>query len=268
MYTTNYSFGLNPNPEAYITKGKNRIKQHDGVVYLDNQDQFEIEVFNPKTISVLAKIKLNGNYISNRGLVIKPGQRIHLDRYFDDARKFLFSTYIADGDEDVIKQAIQNNGLVEIEFYDETVLSGIASTSSGFGGYPWNQPPVIYYNNTNPNPNTITCFDNTANYSAGITYTSDVVGVSASLKLNSNKRSLTKSIETGRVEKGEKSNTKFKDVNMDFSSYATHSVTWKILPNSQKPIEVGELRNYCTGCGVRIKKSNWKFCPTCGNQIQ
>jgi predicted component of type VI protein secretion system len=265
MYTTNYSFGLNPNPEAYITKGKNRIRQHDGVVYLDNQDQFEIEVFNPKTISVLAKIKLNGNYISNRGLVIKPGQRIHLDRYFDDARKFLFSTYIADGDEDVIKQAIQNNGLVEIEFYDETVLSGMSSTSSGFVGYPWNQPPVIYYNNTNPNPNTITCFDNTANYSAGITYTSDVVGVSASL--NTSKRTLTKSIETGRVEKGEKSNTKFKDVNMDFSSYTTHSVTWKILPNSQKPIEVGELRNYCTGCGVRIKKSNWKFCPSCGNQL-
>jgi hypothetical protein len=267
MYTQNYSFGISPNPEAYITKGKNRIKQHIDVVYLNDEDQFEIELFNPKTISVLAKIKLNGNYISNNGLVIKPGQRVHLDRYLDDAKKFKFNTYEVSGSNDEIKHAIQNNGLVEIEFYDETVLSGVNLGSSGFGNFPWNQPTYVYYNNTigDPNPYTITCSDNQSVYSAGISYTSDMVGVSASL--NSSKGKLTKSIETGRVEKGDNSDTRLKNVNMDFSLYSTHLVTWRILPNSNRPVETSELRNYCPGCGVRIKKSTWKFCPTCGNEL-
>jgi hypothetical protein len=263
MYTTNYSVGISPNPEAYITKGKNRIKQHNDVVYLNDEDQFEIELFNPKTISVLVKIKLNGNYISNSGLVIKPGQRVHLDRYLDDAKKFKFSTYEVSGTNDEVKQAIQNNGLVEIEFYNETVLSGVNLGSSGFGSFPWNQPTYVYYNNTLGDSPVFG--NNTSIYGSDITYTSNVVGTVASL--NEPKAKLSKSIETGRVEKGDDSNTKLKNVNMDFSSFPTYSVTWRILPNSVKPVEAGELRNYCPGCGVRIKKSTWKFCPSCGNEL-
>jgi Zn finger protein HypA/HybF involved in hydrogenase expression len=264
MYTTNYSVGVNPNPEAYITKGKNRIKQHTDVVYLNDGDQFEIELFNPKIISVLAKIKINGNYISNRGLVVKPGQRIHLDRYIDEAKKFLFNTYEVNGDNQQVMEAIQNNGLVEIEFYDETVLSGINFGNSGTSNFPWNQPNYIpnhfyYYNTSFPiNPYTVTC-DN----SLGAVGANGVSGVDGQPKL----KSTYNKIETGRVEKGEASNTKLKNVNMDFSSFSSHSITWKILPNSQKPVEVAELRNYCTGCGARIKKTNWKFCPTCGNEL-
>lgn len=257
MYTTNYSFGSNPNPEAYITKGKNRLKQHADVVYLNNEDQFEIELFNPKTISVLAKIKLNGNYISNNGLVIKPGQRVHLDRYLDDAKKFKFSTYEVSGTNDEVKHAIQNNGLVEIEFYDETVLSGSYLTNAP-NIQLWGQPTWIAPHYPDNNPFTVTC-----NTGTNLTYTTANIGLS---DVNYIVKPLTK-IETGRVEKGGDSSTKLKNVNMDFSSYVTHSVTWRILPNSVKPLEVSELRNYCSGCGIRIKKTNWKFCPNCGNKL-
>jgi hypothetical protein len=269
MYTTNYSVGdNNPNPEAYITKGKNRIKQHIDVVYLNDGDQFEIELFNPKTISVLAKIKINGNYISNRGLVVKPGQRVHLDRYIDEAKKFLFNTYEVSGDSQLVKDAIQNNGLVEIEFFDETVLSGINLGNSGSSGFPWNQPTWVYYtNNTNPvlGYKTSIVGDNIND----VFGSSNMVGAVANFTSSVNEpRTLkSKSIETGRVEKGDDSNTKLKNVNMDFSLFVTHSVTWRILPSSQKPVETSELRNYCTGCGSRIKKINWKFCPTCGNEL-
>jgi rRNA maturation endonuclease Nob1 len=74
-------------------------------------------------------------------------------------------------------------------------------------------------------------------------------------------------IKAGRVEKGDNSDTRVKNVNMDFSLYSTHLVTWRILPNSNRPVETSELRNYCPGCGVRIKKSTWKFCPSCGNEL-
>ena len=259
MYTTNYLVGSNPNPEAYITKGKNRIKQHDDVVYLNDQDRFEIEIFNPKTISVLVKIKINGNYISNRGLVVKPGQRIHLDRHLDEAKKFLFSTYEVSGTNEQVEKAIQFNGLVEVEFYDQTILSG----TSGFGGCTWIATTPYVYDNTQPNyiePNIFYCNSTSVNYSQNTSFTSNVVGAVAKVLQS-------KSIETGRVEKGDDSNTKLKDVNMDFSSFSTHSVTWKILPNSQKPVEVSELRGYCTDCGSKIKKTTWKFCPTCGNKL-
>jgi hypothetical protein len=236
------------NPEAYITKGKNRLKQINDSVYLNDNDQFEIELFNPKTISVLAKIKINGNYLSNRGLILKPGQRIHLDRHIDEAKKFLFSTYEIDGENSAAIDAIQKNGLVEIEFYDETVLSGFNTIyPSSCGSYYYQ--PIFTQPNYNPSFTTITC--SSGNIGTA-TYTSSLSN---------------KSIETGRVEKGGKSNTELKSGSGDYSYFMSHSVMWKLLPNSQKPVEVSELRNYCSGCGVRIKKANWKFCPTCGNEI-
>jgi hypothetical protein len=258
MYTQNYSFGISPNPEAYITKGKNRIKQHNDVVYLNDGDQFEIEVFNPKTISVLAKIKINGNHISNSGLVIKPGQRIHLDRYLDEAKKFKFSTYDVSGANSEVNQAIKNNGLVEIEFYDEVVSSGFNLTGSNstanilLGRPTWIAP---YHTN---NPYTVT-YDTGVN----LTYTATNIGLTDG---NGTPKSLTK-IETGRVEKGDNSDTKLKNFSGDFSRYSTYSITWRILPNSVKPVGVNELRNHCSGCGIRIKKSTWKFCPSCGNEL-
>lgn len=271
MLRTNYAFNTQLNPEAYITKGKNRLKQHSDIVYLNDQDEFEIELFNPKTISVLAKIKINGNYISNRGLVIKPGQRIHLDRYIDEAKKFLFSTYEVSGKNEDVKKAIEYNGLVEVEFYDELVLSGVSTS-----GTRWIPPYHIYhtYNNnfTAPiDPFTTTYGGNNhINYSAAISFTSNSTNSvdDAFLSYTPSDTPKTRSIETGRVEKGNNSNTKLKDVNMSFSDYCSSIVTWHILPNSQKPVEVGELnRSYCTNCGIRIKKSNWKFCPTCGNKL-
>jgi hypothetical protein len=245
MYNTNYTFNSTLNPEAYITKGKNRLKQVNDSVYLNDNDQFEIELFNPKTISVLAKIKINGNYLSNRGLILKPGQRIHLDRHIDEAKKFLFSTYEIDGENSAAIDAIQKNGLVEIEFYDETILSGFNTIyPSSCGSYYYQ--PIFTQPNYSPSFGTITCSSGTATYTSSLS---------------------SKSIETGRVEKGGKSDTELKNASGDYSYFMSHSVTWKLLPNSQKPVEVSELRNYCSGCGVRIKKANWKFCPSCGNEI-
>jgi rRNA maturation endonuclease Nob1 len=43
-------------------------------------------------------------------------------------------------------------------------------------------------------------------------------------------------------------------------------VEYKILPKSSKPVEVQEIRNYCTECGTKVK-TNYKFCPSCGNKI-
>jgi hypothetical protein len=70
-------------PTANLAVNKSRLKVYnpnfDMPNYLQNQE-FAIELFNPS--KKIAKISLNGDYISQGGLVLKPGQRVFLD-YLD-----------------------------------------------------------------------------------------------------------------------------------------------------------------------------------------
>jgi hypothetical protein len=71
-------------PTAHITNKKSRLKVYNGhLVFLNDKDNFEFELHNPKQKSVLVKIKLNGEYISTSGIVLKPGQRVFLERFLD-----------------------------------------------------------------------------------------------------------------------------------------------------------------------------------------
>lgn len=99
-------------PSAWVVtpndKGRKSIKS--GKVFLKDKEEFEIELFNPLTVSVLADIKLNGQSISKTGLVVKSGQRVYLDCFIDASKKFIFSTYEIDGDLESLN-ATQNNGI-------------------------------------------------------------------------------------------------------------------------------------------------------------
>ena len=65
----------------------------------------------------------NGKEISQAGLVIRPGQRIYLERYLDIAKKFKFETYEVE-DSNESKEAIAKNGEVKVEFFYEQNLRG------------------------------------------------------------------------------------------------------------------------------------------------
>jgi Zn finger protein HypA/HybF involved in hydrogenase expression len=90
-------------------------------------------------------------------------------------------------------------------------------------------------------------------------------------KFDDQPRSFTKkskSIETGRVEKGSESDQTFKTVNKNFNIWTISTSVWKILPESQKPIEKRDLVERCSKCLTKLKKSSWKFCPECGNELK
>src|SRR6185369_9879640 len=96
-------------PTAQLCINKSRLKVYNKetspTYYLTNGQEFQIELFNPTTDTILAKIQLNGKYISQGGLVLRPGERVFLERYIDVAKKFLFETYeVANTSE--VKQAI------------------------------------------------------------------------------------------------------------------------------------------------------------------
>ena len=114
----------NSKPGAWIVSPKDRGRKSikNGKCFLENDSCFEIELFNPLTVSVLADIKLNGQSISKTGLVVKPGQRVYLDCFIDDKKKFKFSTYEIDGGLESL-DATQNNGVLEVFFYKEDVIT-------------------------------------------------------------------------------------------------------------------------------------------------
>ena len=246
------NLGINGMPTAKIAVNRNVVKHYGNKIYLKNKTHFEIELFNPKTKKVLAKIYVNGEPISSSGIVIRPGQRVFLERWLDESRKFLFETYEVENSSEA-KEAIKENGKIRVEFYDESIPQQIFTTWPNQPFQPYNP---IYGNPTyEPNPS--------------IFYCSASIGASASdVTLNASQNSTpTSSVETGRAEKGENSNQSFVTDNSSFDWWSSSSIDLQILPESQKPIEIEKVRNYCTSCGTRMKSSTWKFCPSCGTQI-
>jgi len=254
-------------PQSFITKGKQRLKQHVDTVYLNNGDEFEIELYNPTQNKILAKIEVNGNSIGN-GIVLRPGERVFLERYLDEAKKFLFETYIVNGNSEEVKQAIANNGDVVVKFYDE--VKPINYYTSSNGTLTINSPNTLwpsttgtpYYGNTFTTTSTSTnaAYFNNATYTSGTFSTLNTI-------LKKNATSPTRHVETGRVEKGSNSDQSFIYDNSSFYSYPTASDWWKIKPQSTKPLMKEDLVVYCTECGSKRKKDNHKFCPHCGTKF-
>jgi hypothetical protein len=286
MYTTANS-GLRL-CTATITKGKNRLKSYRDKnstkeqFFLNDGEEFEIELFNSKTAPVLARISINGKRISDRGIILNPGQRVFLERFFDSPEKFKFSTYEVEDSKEA-KQAISENGDVKVEFYDEQTISSLTLGGSNIFGNPYNRTYTytpnygsgIYGGNINLTGNLSNGYYNgtitTSNYSSSssISNITNSSTFTSSVCMDSLSDDGTKSlsIETGRVDKGSKSDQGFIDGSGDFNSWYSNLVECKILPISAKPVEISELRNYCTECGTRNKKTSWKFCPTCGNKF-
>jgi len=112
-------------PCAFIVNphdhGRKSIKK-DNKVYLQDGQEFKIELYNPLKDPVLVEIKVNKKSVSSNGLVLRNGERFYLDCFIDDKKKFVFKTYMVENT-DESKEAISVNGLVEVFFYKEETLS-------------------------------------------------------------------------------------------------------------------------------------------------
>jgi hypothetical protein len=265
-------------PYAYITKNKQRVKQFGQNVYLKDGSEFEIELYNPSRKTVLGKIKINGEFINGGGIILRPGERVFLERYIDVPHKFKFETYTVDSTNETMN-AIANNGDVEVLFYEEEdIIIGRLNNNLN-----WN-PTYINTNLTSSIGNNF--YTSNVNYSSDMSKSSLTLdGLNGTLNFSNNPRSSkfeskydqkprsrsfakkTKSIETGRVEQGSSSNQTFKTVSKNFNVWTVSTSVWKLLPESQKPVEKSDLIERCPKCSTKIKKSSWKFCPECGHQM-
>lgn len=282
-------------PTANLTINKSRLKiynsEKEPTYYLKDGQEFQLELFNPTTNRVLAKIELNGNPISQGGIVLRPGERVFLERYIDIAKKFLFETYEVSGGDAEVKAAIQKNGAVKVQFYNEDVTPVYRPI---FIQPQWDR---YYYYNTNPLTSVgsgtpyVGDFNTTTSYSSDISNlgsaslgTMDWMEPEYSRSITTNhttldmketpktrgilKKSKSVKTETGRIEAGSDSSQSFKSVSYKFHLYPTHTVEYKILPLSEKinTTDDVKVKLYCHECGAKCGKGH-KFCSKCGTKL-
>lgn len=246
MKTINYSACVEP--QAHIATKHNRMKVYsNGEIFLEDKTEFEIELFNPTTKKVLAMISMNGSLISKRGIILRPGERMFLERFIDDNSKFVFETYEIDGKDSEAKNAIIENGTISIEFYKEKEVE-INNVSYSLGmAFPIAasyHTDSIKYRSLSTMDSTLTCLNS-----------------STISKLDDS------SIETGRIERGDVSSQNFKTVTFEKENYPFKTISYKLLPISQKPItveEINKMKTFCPNCGKKCIKKGFKFCPNCG----
>ena len=289
-------------PTANICVSKSRIKLYEKsgqmpTYYLQKGQEFQIELFNPTTDTVLAKITLNNKVISQGGLVLRAGQRVFLERFLDVEKKFLFDTYEVE-DTAEVKSAIKNNGDFKVQFYKESVKNPVMYMrghilGGSFGGPDYRHINGITtgaynnlanYSNANNGSCTITSSNaapytlTSANVGNASFYSSSLTSMDNTLSLSDTSEKISKgpttgiltkskSIETGTVEKGSDSDQKFTSVDKDFDHYPFHTVENKILPISQMLISSEDIniKKYCTNCGAKLGKTD-KFCSNCGTK--
>jgi len=73
-----------------------------------------------------------------------------------------------------------------------------------------------------------------------------------STSINLTNGTINTSIETGRVEKGEKSKQEFTEVDLDFEKNYISSTIIQILPESRKPAEVKNVK-----INIELPKGDW-----------
>lgn len=227
-------------PTAFITVKRKRVKQFGTIVYLNDQTEFEIEFHNPTTAKVLAEIWINGKQSSSGGIVIKPGQRIFLERYLDTANNFKYEVYKVSNTEEN-RKAIHYNGDVEIKFFREKTYDHTIYYSTN----------CLNINATVPSWNTIS--DNLTLYNS--TYDGTLT-------------CSTSDITTGIIGKGNASGQEFVNSNDQFEYFHTWISKWKIMPYETKPTESRDLIKFCTSCGEKLKSPSWSFCPHCSAPVE
>lgn len=278
---------LNFNEMAKVAVDKKLCKEYrdaskgdnNFIVYLNDGDEFQIQLFNPTNRVIGAKIKFKDEHRSSQDslVVLKPGERVWLERFLDCHDKFVFNTYEVSNSSQVM-EAIKDNGDLTIEFFYESENRSRGITVS--------QPTILfsqplceqtYYcgdvllgTNSCITSSSANClgFADSATTATTATYcsasTATAKGISDGPRKLSKKAS---SVETGRVEHGGYSNQSFKNVYYDFEYWPFYTKYVKLLPTSRKQYSDSDLKKvYCTNCGKKLSPK-FRFCPACGAKV-
>lgn len=276
-----------------LLKEYNNSEQSERVVYLNNGDDFQIQLFNPERKTIGAEVYVNGEKLSGI-LVLKPGERIWLERFTDKSVKFKFSTYnVEDGYSEEVQNAIADNGVITVKFFKErkknywwcddtsnpikVYYNGLVYTTSSDTALKYrNDINMVNSFETNSAMNDFLKPESTYSKECTCNFTPEADFISSyscgsymnekSFKDSCGNDNLSNTIETGRISEGGYSSQKFNNVNIDFEYCPFRTEVIKILPVSRKPYNSSDLNKiYCTECGRKLNPK-YKFCPYCGTR--
>lgn len=237
---------------------------NENTVFMENKQEFSIKLFNPSRKKIGVQIGLNGE-LSKHLIVLKPGEDITIDRFIDNNSKMVFETYNYDDSNPLASNAVANNGIIDVKFFNEKETYNIFNTNTTSTNIT-NINTTTTNTTLNSNYGTFTGSFQTTN----LTNNHNVLYSSDNKTKSSNKRSRvlpSETIkETGMVSKGDKSDQSFIGDNTNFEITSFHTYRFFIKPNSDKPYEEQEVREYCTQCSYRIRNKKWNYCPKCGNK--
>ena len=254
------------NPTAIITKNRSELKVYEkNSIYLNDGDTFEVRLFNPLNERIAAEIIFNGIQRSSSKIILRPGEDVTIERFLDDNKKMKFDTYQIDGDNKNAVKAIEKNGLIEIKFYKEQQNYNFYNTGIITTNNPTLTTNLPYCGDFNTTTSTYT---SNVNETFNTTSNGTMRGFGFAGSNSRVKKSLSKSLETGRVEKGEESKQVFESTTFTSQTFPFCTIAYELKPNSVKPQTINEIRQYCNQCSYRIRKNSYRFCPKCGSKLE
>lgn len=301
-YSSGYTYPQPFNPQVHIAVKNNRMKtyDHEGEkrIYLDDETEFQLEFYNDSSYYAKAVIEING-VVQNSALVLRPYQRFYLDRFMNEQKRLKFNTFMTGNDDiEKLKEIIEKNGRIKVEFYKQYVPQPIVSWTTiteeediqpYYPYHPWSTTGGQQYGGTLTSGQINTCNNLSRGSSLGMSedYSAKTLNKSKKNKIspdsvnafNSQRVEEPKEIETGRVEAGSKSDQDFVQSYETFEILPTLTFEYHIVPVSQKPVQqvirmkttkkskdvivTDGIRTYCPDCGRRVKKG-WQYCAGCG----
>ena len=280
--TTSWNYPTLCTPEAHIAVKNNRMKfyEHEGEnrIYLEDGTEFELEFYNNSGDYVKADITINGKRQSS-ALVLRPYQRFYLDRFMDEKKKFKFNTFMTGNDDiEKLKEIIEKNGRIKVEFYQEIKPLPITWTTTIQDTYDSHIIETLDSGGTGNTifPDTLTFGGNQSRGMSAEGNQSLSKGVNCCNYSSQIQAKIDPDeIETGRIESGKKSKQDFVLTDKQFSIFSTATFEYHIMPTSHKPkkakkkrdvIVADDIRTYCPDCGRRLKRG-WNFCAGCGKKF-
>lgn len=235
-------------------------------VYMNDRTEFQIMLFNKNSLTCGYEIFINNMKISNSYIILRPGERVWLERFIDTNNKFVFNTYEVVNNSS-LKEVIKNNGNIIIKeyrekpYYNDYNICDIGVVNFDSVIY---DTPKYFCGDIKCGTNS--CVNNTAANTA-LTYNDSTVTSAnySSVKTSTLNTASSDKLKTGRIEHGNESKQEMHKVyGMNFEYMPINTYEFKILPSEQKPIYKNDIqKRFCHNCGKKINPK-FKFCPSCG----
>ena len=247
-----------------VVDEENILNDDNGTAALGFGKEYKIRVKNKNTRDAVAKIKIDGRYVTNKGdLIVKAGHVVDIERFIDsldEGKKFRFERL-----ENVSPSERDNpsNGIIEISFR----LTKEVPIPQIYRECPdWNYQNRFYYTNSGTGPL------NKSIVSDGTTLCNNEWSSNASSDLSVNMCCCSNStsenimdVSSGKTVEGNYSGQRFEYSYLGELEYKETVIKLNLVGYDK----TGETKPkiYCSKCGNQVYTKVSKFCNLCGEKI-